>query len=69
MTELDQFAAISKSAGFTAIALGIFTVIMVIVKHLFIPKKFWPYVPNWNAVGLVRFAKAEVPPSRFWDYR
>ena len=27
---------------------------MVIVKHLWIPKKYWIYVPNWNAVGLVR---------------
>ncbi|KAI0745132.1 OPT oligopeptide transporter [Earliella scabrosa] len=53
---------ISKSAGFTAIALGIFTVIMVIVKHLFIPKKFWPYVPNWNAVGLA-FVAPQIPFS------
>ena len=46
-------AAIPKSAGYTAIALGIWTVIMVVVKHLWIPKKYWGYIPNWNAVGLV----------------
>lgn len=45
--------AIPKSAGFTAIGLGIFTVIAVIVKHLYIPKRYWIFVPNWNAIGLV----------------
>ena len=51
--ELTHFStAIPKSAGFTAIGLGIFTVAMVVIKHLWIPKKFWGYIPNWNAVGL-----------------
>ena len=27
--------------------------IAVIVKHLWIPKRYWVWVPNWNAVGLV----------------
>lgn len=43
---------IPSSSGYTAIALSIFSVISVVVKHLWIPKKYWVYVPNWNAVGL-----------------
>ncbi|KAI0821904.1 oligopeptide transporter [Trametes gibbosa] len=43
---------IPKSSGYTAIALGIFAVISVVAKHLWIPKKHWHWVPNWNAVGL-----------------
>ncbi|KAK0465543.1 oligopeptide transporter [Desarmillaria tabescens] len=43
---------IPPSSGYTAIALSIFSVISVVVKHLWIPKKYWIYVPNWNAVGL-----------------
>ncbi|KAI0743453.1 OPT oligopeptide transporter [Daedaleopsis nitida] len=53
---------IPKSAGFTAIGLGIFTVIMVIAKHLWIPKKYWIYIPNWNAVGLA-FVAPQIPFS------
>jgi OPT family oligopeptide transporter len=43
---------ISPSAGYTAIGISIFVGIAVVVKHLFIPQKYWVYVPNWNAVGL-----------------
>uniref|UniRef100_A0A0W0GF66 Putative oligopeptide transporter n=1 Tax=Moniliophthora roreri TaxID=221103 RepID=A0A0W0GF66_MONRR len=43
---------ISKSSGYTAIALGLFSVLSVCIKHFFVPKKYWVYVPNWNAVGL-----------------
>ncbi|TFK92506.1 OPT oligopeptide transporter [Polyporus arcularius HHB13444] len=43
---------IPASSGYTSIALGIFAVISVVVKHLWIPKKYWMWVPNWNAVGL-----------------
>ncbi|RPD63758.1 OPT oligopeptide transporter [Lentinus tigrinus ALCF2SS1-6] len=53
---------IPKSAGFTAIAMGIWTVIMVIVKHLWVPKKYWQYIPNWNAVGLA-FVAPQIPFS------
>ena len=24
----------------------------MVLKHYYIPKKYWVYVPNWNAVGL-----------------
>ncbi|KAI0066782.1 oligopeptide transporter, partial [Artomyces pyxidatus] len=43
---------IPPSSGYTAIALGIFSVISVCVKHFWIPKRYWHFVPNWNAVGL-----------------
>ncbi|KAL0959886.1 hypothetical protein HGRIS_011554 [Hohenbuehelia grisea] len=43
---------IPASSGYTAIALGIFSILCVVVKHLWIPKKHWHWVPNWNAVGL-----------------
>jgi len=43
---------IPKSSGYTAIALSLFAVASVCIKHWFIPKKYWHFVPNWNAVGL-----------------
>ena len=43
---------IPASSGYTSIALGVFAVISVVAKHLWIPKKYWVWVPNWNAVGL-----------------
>ncbi|OSD05158.1 oligopeptide transporter [Trametes coccinea BRFM310] len=43
---------IPASSGYVAIALGIVAVISVVAKHLWIPKKYWAWVPNWNAVGL-----------------
>ena len=43
---------IPASSGYTAIGLGIFAVVCVVVKHLWIPKAYWHWVPNWNAVGL-----------------
>ncbi|KDR80207.1 hypothetical protein GALMADRAFT_242499 [Galerina marginata CBS 339.88] len=43
---------IPPSSGYTAIALGVFSIFSVIIKKYFIPKKYWGYVPNWNAVGL-----------------
>ena len=54
--------AIPKSAGFTAIGLGIFTVASVVIKHLWVPKKYWIYIPNWNAVGLA-FVAPQIPFS------
>ncbi|KAF9010107.1 oligopeptide transporter [Cyathus striatus] len=43
---------IPASSGYTAIALGLFSVVCLVVKHYWIPQKYWTYVPNWNAVGL-----------------
>ncbi|OCH86719.1 OPT oligopeptide transporter [Obba rivulosa] len=43
---------IPPSSGYTAIALGIVAVLTVVVKHLWLPKKYWIFLPNWNAVGL-----------------
>ncbi|RDB27912.1 hypothetical protein Hypma_002189 [Hypsizygus marmoreus] len=53
---------IPPSSGYTAIALGIFSVICLLIKHIWIPKKYWGYVPNWNAVGL-----AFVVPQVFYS--
>jgi len=44
---------IPPTSGYAAIGLGIAAVITVVAKHLWIPKKYWSYIPNWNAVGLV----------------
>jgi uncharacterized oligopeptide transporter (OPT) family protein len=61
LTWFLTFSAIPPSSGYTAIALGIFSMISVVVKHFWIPKKYWVYVPNWNAVGL-----AFVTPQVFY---
>ncbi|KAH9858652.1 OPT oligopeptide transporter [Lenzites betulinus] len=53
---------IPSSSGFTAIGLGIFVVIMVVAKHIWVPKKYWQYIPNWNAVGLA-FVAPQIPFS------
>ncbi|KAF8962563.1 oligopeptide transporter [Flammula alnicola] len=43
---------IPASSGYTAIALGLFSMFSLFVRNHYIPKKYWIYVPNWNAVGL-----------------
>ena len=43
---------IPASSGYTAIALGLFSVLSVVAKHLWVPKRYWGWIPNWNAVGL-----------------
>ncbi|KAK2461174.1 hypothetical protein APHAL10511_006701 [Amanita phalloides] len=43
---------IPRSSGYTAIGLGIASVLTLVLKFYVIPKKYWAYVPNWNAVGL-----------------
>ncbi|KAG8685997.1 hypothetical protein FRC11_009717, partial [Ceratobasidium sp. 423] len=43
---------IPPASGYTAIGLSVTAIITVLVKHLWIPRKYWSYVPNWNAVGL-----------------
>ncbi|KAH8828831.1 oligopeptide transporter [Flagelloscypha sp. PMI_526] len=48
----SPFLPIPKSSGYTAIALGIFASVMVVIQHLWIPKKYWKFVPNWNSIGL-----------------
>lgn len=52
---------IPPSSGYTAIALAIFAVITVLAKHYYIPKKYWVWVPNFNAFGL-----AFVVPQTFY---
>ncbi|KAG8709132.1 hypothetical protein FRC08_018523 [Ceratobasidium sp. 394] len=44
--------AVPPTSGYTAIGLSIAAVITCVVKHLWIPRKYWSYVPNWNAIGL-----------------
>ncbi|THV04736.1 oligopeptide transporter [Dendrothele bispora CBS 962.96] len=53
---------VPPSSGYTAIGLGVFSVICVVIKHLWVPKKYWHYIPNWNAVGL-----AFVVPQVFYS--
>ncbi|KIO17519.1 hypothetical protein M407DRAFT_228119 [Tulasnella calospora MUT 4182] len=43
---------IPPSSGYTAIGLSILAAICVVAKHLWIPRKYWHWVPNWNAIGL-----------------
>lgn len=43
---------IPASSGFTAIGLAIAAALTVAVKHFYIPRKYWAYIPNWNAIGL-----------------
>ncbi|QRV76781.1 OPT oligopeptide transporter protein [Ceratobasidium sp. AG-Ba] len=43
---------VPPTSGYTAIGLSIAAVITCVVKHLWIPRKYWVYVPNWNAIGL-----------------
>ncbi|PFH49590.1 hypothetical protein AMATHDRAFT_76138 [Amanita thiersii Skay4041] len=53
---------IPPSSGFTAIGLGIASALTLFIKHYLIPKKYWSYVPNWNAIGL-----AFVVPQVFYS--
>ncbi|KAG9102259.1 hypothetical protein FRC06_002178 [Ceratobasidium sp. 370] len=43
---------VPPTSGYTAIGLSVAAVITCVVKHLWIPRKYWVYVPNWNAIGL-----------------
>ncbi|KAI4528915.1 OPT oligopeptide transporter protein-domain-containing protein [Schizophyllum commune] len=43
---------IPSSSGYTAIAFAIFSALQVAVKHLWIPRRYWQWLPNWNAIGL-----------------
>jgi len=40
------------SSGWVAIGLSIFAAVTVVAKHLWLPRKYWAWFPNWNAVGL-----------------
>jgi len=53
---------IPPSSGYTAIGLGIASVLTLVVRKFFIPKQYWGYVPNWNAIGL-----AFVVPQVFYS--
>ncbi|KAG8925932.1 hypothetical protein FRC02_009309 [Tulasnella sp. 418] len=43
---------IPPTSGYTAIALGIVSIITVPIKYLLVPEKYRVWVPNWNAIGL-----------------
>jgi uncharacterized oligopeptide transporter (OPT) family protein len=45
--------AIPSSSGWVAIGMSIFAAATVVVKHLWTPRKYWVWFPNWNAFGLV----------------
>jgi hypothetical protein len=44
---------VPPTSGYTAIGLGLAAVLTVVAKHFLIPKTYWSYIPNWNAIGLV----------------
>lgn len=44
---------VPPTSGYTAIGLGIVAVLTVAAKHFWVPEKYWAWLPNWNAVGLV----------------
>jgi uncharacterized oligopeptide transporter (OPT) family protein len=44
---------VPPTSGYTAIGLGIAAVLTVVAKHFWVPERYWPWLPNWNAVGLV----------------
>ncbi|KAH8646364.1 OPT oligopeptide transporter [Xylariales sp. PMI_506] len=43
---------VPRSSGITAIILGLFSALLIVAKYLWIPKQYYPYIPNMNAVGL-----------------
>jgi uncharacterized oligopeptide transporter (OPT) family protein len=43
---------IPRSSWITAICLGLLSSLVIIVRHNWIPHKYWAYVPNMNAIGL-----------------
>jgi uncharacterized oligopeptide transporter (OPT) family protein len=43
---------IPASSAYTSIGLAILTAVVVVSKHLWLPRKYWAWVPNMNAVGL-----------------
>ncbi|KAF8342899.1 oligopeptide transporter [Cantharellus anzutake] len=49
---LAKTLPIPPSSGYTAIALSVVAALTVYAKHFYIPRKYWVYVPNWNAIGL-----------------
>ena len=46
------FIAIPPTSAYAAIILSSIAVATIIAKHFFIPRRYWGYVPNWNAIGL-----------------
>jgi len=43
---------IPPSSGYTAIGLGIASVLTLVLRKFVIPQKYWGWIPNWNAIGL-----------------
>jgi uncharacterized oligopeptide transporter (OPT) family protein len=44
---------VPPTSGYTAIGLSIAAVLTVVAKHFWVPEKYWSWLPNWNAIGLV----------------
>jgi uncharacterized oligopeptide transporter (OPT) family protein len=59
----SQKLPVPPTSGYTAIGLSIAAVLTVIAKRFWIPEKYWSYVPNWNAIGLV----SSLPTDRIWN--
>ncbi|KAH7026389.1 OPT oligopeptide transporter protein-domain-containing protein [Microdochium trichocladiopsis] len=43
---------VPNSAAITALVFGLFSIVLIAAKYLWIPEKYHVYVPNMNAVGL-----------------
>lgn len=52
---------VPPTSGYTAVGLAIAAVLTIVAKHFWIPQKYWPYIPNWNAVGLVSPFSTDCP--------
>ncbi|KAG8938937.1 hypothetical protein FRC04_007233 [Tulasnella sp. 424] len=59
---------IPPSSGYTAIGLSILAAICVVVKHLWIPRKYWHWVPNWKAIGFGFVVPQITNPAQFDMY-
>ena len=44
---------VPPTSGYSAIGLSIAAIFTVVAKHFWIPERYWPWLPNWNAIGLV----------------
>ncbi len=39
---------VPATSGYCAIVLAVVAAVTVVIKHLWVPKKYWVFFPNWN---------------------
>lgn len=54
---------IPPSSGYTAIGLGVFAIVLVMVKYTFVPAKYHNYVPNTVAMGIAFILNTTTYPT------